>query len=130
MGASEGLPYMANDAATKAYIVSLGAGLNVELQKHGIHVSVLLPGPTQTPVLDRFGLDVAAMPVKPMTVSQCVAEGLTALQQNKASHLSGRLNRIMSTVVPVRVRRRLLGNMLAQGVRQQQEGQPVVEPNI
>ena len=129
MGAPDGLPYMANDAATKAYIVSLGAGLNVELAKHGINVSVLLPGPTETPVLDRFGLDVDAMPVKPMTVEQCVAEGLTALQQNKPSHISGRLNRLMTMVVPVGIRRRLLGNMLAQGVNKRRSEQPLTELN-
>lgn len=127
MGASEGLPYMANDAATKAYIISLGEGLNVELAKHGVNVSVLLPGPTETPILDKFGFDAAAMPVKPMPVAQCVAEGLAALQRNKASHLSGRLNRIMSTVVPAGVRRRLLGNMIAQGARKQQQAQPGIE---
>ena len=130
MGASEGLPYMANDAATKAYIISLGEGLNVEFAKHGVNVSVLLPGPTETPILDKFGFDAAAMPVKPMPVAQCVAEGLAALQRNKASHLSGRLNRMMSVIVPVGMRRRLLGNMIAQGARKQQPKQPVAELNI
>ncbi len=128
MGASEGLPYMANDAATKAYITSLGEGLNVEFAKHGINVSVLLPGPTETPILDKFGFDAAAMPVKPIPVAQCVSEGLAALQRNKASHLSGRLNRIMTTVVPVGIRRRLLGSMIAQGVSKQQQRQPVPGP--
>jgi short-subunit dehydrogenase len=101
----------------------------VEFAKHGVNVSVLLPGPTETPILDKFGFDAAAMPVKPMPVAQCVAEGLTALQRNKASHLSGRLNRIMSKVVPVGIRRQLLGNMIAQGARKKQ-GPAAAEFNI
>lgn len=115
MGASGGLPYMSNDAATKAYIISLGQGLNVEFRKLGLHMSVLLPGPTDTAVIDEFGLDRATMPIKLMTVAQCVAEGLAAFNANRATHLSGRLNRLMATIIPASITRRLLGNMLASG---------------
>lgn len=120
MGASGGLPYMSNDAATKAYSISLAQGLNVEFRKLGLHMTVLLPGPTDTAVIDEFGLDRAAMPMKPMTVAQCVAEGLTAFNANRATHLSGRLNRLMIALVPASIIRRVLGNMIAKGAAKRQ----------
>lgn len=115
MGAGDGLPYMSNDAATKAYILSLGKGLNSEFAPLGIHVSVLQPGPTDTPVIEQFGFDPALMPVKPMAVDQCVAEGLTALNANKPSHLTGRMNRWMDFLIPARIKRQMLGKMIASG---------------
>lgn len=120
MGALGGLPYMSNDAATKAYVISLGKGLNVEFKKHGLHMTVLLPGPTETPVLDSFGFDMSRMPVKPMSVEQCVAEGLAALNANRPTHLSGRLNRLMNALIPESITRRLLGNMIAKGAAKRQ----------
>jgi short-subunit dehydrogenase len=124
MGAADGLPYMSNDAATKAYILSLGKGLHSEFAPLGIHVSVLQPGPTDTPVIEQFGFDPAVMPVKPMSVEQCVAEGLTALNTNKASHLTGRMNRWMDFLVPARIKRRMLGKMIASGA-EKKTTQPV-----
>jgi short-subunit dehydrogenase len=119
MGASQGLPYMANDAATKAYVNSLGEGLNVEFRKLGVNMTVLLPGPTETPILEKFGFDAATMPMKPMSVEQCVSEGLTALKANRATHLTGRLNRLMMKLMPPVIMRNLLGTMIAKGVARQ-----------
>ncbi len=41
-------PLMATYFATKAYVLSLGLALREEFALHGIQVSVLCPGPTQT----------------------------------------------------------------------------------
>lgn len=114
MGALDGIPYMSNDAATKAYVTSLGQGLHVEFAKAGVHTTVLIPGPTDTPVIERFGIDTASLPVKPMPVEQSVSEGLAALKENRATHLSGRLFRIMNRVVPSSITRRMNSKMLAQ----------------
>jgi short-subunit dehydrogenase len=48
MGTPQGIPYMANDGETKAYVVSLGTALNYEFGKLGLNVSVLLPAPILT----------------------------------------------------------------------------------
>ncbi len=88
MGAVLGLPYMANDSATKAYVLNLGEALHVEFQKVGVNVTVLLPSAVDTPVLPQLGLDAATMPVKPMSVEQCVDEALTALGTNQATPVS------------------------------------------
>jgi hypothetical protein len=116
MGAPQGIPYMANDAATKAYIVSLGQSLNVEFQKYGVNVSVLMPGPTLTPVFEEFGFEADKMPMKPMSVEQCVQEGLEALIANRPSHLTGRINRLLTTLIPASITRKFLGAMIAEGI--------------
>ncbi|HLW02423.1 MAG TPA: SDR family NAD(P)-dependent oxidoreductase [Ktedonobacterales bacterium] len=112
MGASQGVPYTANDSATRAYVLTLGETLNVEFRKHQVNVTVLMPGPTETPLFDTMGLDERRMPFKPMTVAQCVAEGLAALKANRPSHLTGAMNRLMDRLLPRARFREMNGNML------------------
>ena len=112
MGASNGLPYMANDGAAKAYVHSFGEALHVELKPLGVHVTVLPPGLTETPVIAKFGLSPDTMPMKPMKVEQCVSEGLKALEENRSMIIPGRLNRIMNAVVPGSVARGMAASML------------------
>ena len=100
-GASNGVPFMAHAAATKAYIQSLGEGLHVELGKQGINVTVLLPGPTDTPALDKLGVENP--PMKPLGVEQCVSEALGALTAHRSSIIPGRLMRAMVALVPASV---------------------------
>jgi short-subunit dehydrogenase len=78
MGAMQGIPYMANESGAKSYVQSFGEALHVELNALGVNVTVLVVGPTQTPIIEKFGLDPATMPMKPMPVEQCVFEGLEA----------------------------------------------------
>jgi short-subunit dehydrogenase len=49
--AYQGTPYVANYAATKAYILSLGEALWYELSKHGVDALAFAPGATNTPSL-------------------------------------------------------------------------------
>jgi short-subunit dehydrogenase len=111
MGGIIGLPYVANECAAKAAIQSLGEALNVELRPFGIHVTVLVIAPTQTAIIERVGMDASDMPMKPMPVDQCVAEGLQALIQNKGSHINGRINRIMCRIMPTSAMRNMSAKM-------------------
>jgi short chain dehydrogenase len=77
MGAENGVPCMANDGAAKAYVHSLGEALHYEFKPLGVYVTVLAAGFTNTAVLEKFGLDPKTMPMKPMSVEQCVSEGLS-----------------------------------------------------
>jgi short-subunit dehydrogenase len=113
-GSLRGVPNMANDAATKAYVLALGRGLHREFARHGVTVSVLLPGMTDTPTLDKLGFQPGTSPLKPMTVEQCVAEGLAALAANRATHIAGRLNRVSDRVIPARVTSMMMGRMFRQ----------------
>jgi len=116
MAAEIGFPYMANDAGAKAYVQSFAQGLHVELAPAGVHVTVLTPGATETPVLEKFGMSPDKMPMKPMSAQQCVSEGLGALIANRSIIIPGRLNRAMNAIVPQTVVRRMLGKLFEQSL--------------
>lgn len=62
MAASQGLTYLAEYAAAKAYVLILGEGLHHELKKLGLNVTVLLPGTTDTQLLTtEMGVDPSTM---------------------------------------------------------------------
>ena len=123
MGASQGVPYMANDSATRAYVLTLGETLNFELKKHHVHVTVLLPGPTYTPLAENMGFDARSTP---LSVEQTVSEGLAALSVNRPSHLSGALFRVMNRLMPRSLFRTINGNMLRKALTQKRQTSPVV----
>ena len=80
-----GLPYMANDSATKAYPLNLGEALHVELRQAGVDVTVLAPLVVNTGVVARMGIDAVPMPADPVSAEQAVEEAFTALQEHKAT---------------------------------------------
>src|SRR5712664_378871 len=112
MGASHGVPYMANSGAAKAYVSALGQALNFELKDQGVHVTVLTPGFIDTPVIPKLLEDPRALPMKPMSAERCVTEGLEALQANRAAYIPGLLNRIMNRLVPPSVAQKMEAKML------------------
>jgi hypothetical protein len=109
LGASNGVPFMANAAATKAYLHSLGKALHIELGKQGITVTTLMPGPTATAALEKLGVENP--PIKPMGVEQCVAETLVALYAGRATVVPGRLTRFLFALIPASVLRRQTAKM-------------------
>jgi uncharacterized protein len=116
MGAENGVPCMANDGAAKAYVHSLGEALHYEFKPLGVYVTVLAAGFTNTAVLEKFGLDPKTMPMKPMSVEQCVSEGLSGLLKNRSRIVPGRLNRIMNALVPASLARQMEADLLGNGV--------------
>ena len=116
MGAVLGVPYMANESGAKSYVQSFGEALHVELFPLGVSVSVLIIGPTQTPIIEKIGFDPATMPMKPMPVERCVFEGLEALKRNRATHLSGRINRIMNALIPASLSRSMMRKLMAKAL--------------
>jgi short-subunit dehydrogenase len=113
MGAENGIPMMANDAGSKSYIRSLALSLHDELKPVGVHVTVLPPGPTDTPVLAKFGFDPKTMPMKPMAVDRCVYEGLRGLARNTPCIIPGRMNRIMNALIPPAMTRAMMAKLFA-----------------
>jgi len=116
MGAEGGVPRMANDGAAKAYVHSLGEALHYEFKPLGVYVTVLAAGFTNTAVLEKFGLDPKTMPMKPMSVEQCVSEALSGLLKNRSRVVPGRLNRIMNSIVPAFLARKLEADLLGKGL--------------
>ena len=88
LAAAGGLPFMANDSATKAYVLNLGEALHVELRQAGVDVTVLVPVLVNTPVAARIGLDRIGLPAEAITAEQAVDEALTALVANQVSTLA------------------------------------------
>jgi short-subunit dehydrogenase len=111
--ATHGAPFMADYGAAKAYLLMLGEALHVEFHQRGLRLTVLLPGSTATEGVAMSGID---LPMKPMTVEQCVAEGLMALNANRATHIAGRMNRIVTTLVPGSAMRNMMGTMLTRAL--------------
>lgn len=116
MGSQKGIPFMANDSATKAYVQALAQALHVEFKPLGLNVTLLAPGPTETASLATLGLTPKNMPMKPMSVEQCVREGLQGLMANRPLIIPGRLNRIMNLIVPDSAVRSMMGKMFEQAL--------------
>src|SRR5882724_8870512 len=99
MGSEIGVPFLAHDGGAKAYVHSLGEALNYEFKPRGVYVTVVPPPLTDTPVLAKLGFDPRTMPMKPLSVEQCVSEGLNALRVNRSRVVPGRMNRNMNALV-------------------------------
>jgi hypothetical protein len=50
--------------------------------------------------------------MKPMSAEQCAADGLEALQANRATHIAGRMNRVLSRLMPRSLATSLMGTMI------------------
>jgi uncharacterized protein len=64
----------------------------------------------------RNRLGPKTMPMKPMSVEQCVSEGLSGLLKNRSKIVPGRLNRIMNAFVPAPLARKMEADMLGKGL--------------
>ncbi len=120
LGATRGVPFMANAAATKAYVHSLGEALHLELGRQGITVTVLMPGPTNTEALAKLGIEKP--PMKPLGVEQCVTETLRALAANRARIVPGRLFRVLFGLLPASVTRSQSAKMFAATLKAKSTG--------
>jgi len=117
MGATDGVPYMANEAGTKGYIQSLGKSLHTEFKESGLNITVLVTSPTETPVLGLLGFNKDNIPMKPISTQQCVREALAALSANRISILPGLQYRIMNAVIPGSVSRGMTGKIIKKNNR-------------
>jgi uncharacterized protein len=91
--AYQAVPGMAVYAATKAFVLSFSEALHHEYGRHGISVTCLAPGPTETGFQDMAemrgftGLELG------QTADDVAREGLKALLRNDISRVSGMINR-------------------------------------
>ncbi len=117
MGAVDGVPYMANEAGTKGYIQSLGKSLHTEFKEAGLHITVLVTSPTETPVLGLLGFNKDNTPMKPISTQQCVREALGALSAGRITVLPGLQYRIMNALIPGPVSREMTGKIMKKNNR-------------
>ncbi|OEO31938.1 hypothetical protein VW23_013915 [Devosia insulae DS-56] len=113
-GADSGVPYNSKEAASKAMVSTLGRCLHHEFKPLGVHVSVLVVTPTETPLIDKMGLRLANMPMKPMPVERCVTAGLKGVQANKLMVVPGLLYSLMVPLMPHGIARQMSAYMMRQ----------------
>ena len=114
LGADSGIPFHANPAAAKGMINTLARSLHAELKAHGVGITVLIVSPTETPLIQKMGLDASPMPIKPMSVEQCVREALEGVKKRKMVVIPGRFYRIMNALMPHSLVRAMTANMMRQ----------------
>jgi short-subunit dehydrogenase len=112
MGAAQGIPFSACDAGSKALVQSLGESLHIELKRKRIQVMTLVVPPTDTAIITKFGLNPAEMPMKPMSVKQCISETLRHFKQGRSLSLPGALNRLFMGIMPTKIMRIMMGKMI------------------
>ncbi|MEN8131085.1 MAG: SDR family NAD(P)-dependent oxidoreductase [Pseudomonadota bacterium] len=88
----QGIPLVANYAASKAYILSLGEALHVEMKQHGVDVTVVSPGLTDTDMPANMPINFSRIPIFKQQPEQVARTGIKALG-NKATVVSGLLNK-------------------------------------
>jgi short-subunit dehydrogenase len=92
--AASPVPFEANYAAVKAYVLSLGQALNYELKKDGVDVLVISPGQTQTEGLDNaVGIDFSKLAGPKMAPSRVAQIALNNLGK-RAHVIPGAANNI------------------------------------
>ncbi len=91
------VPLYAVYAATKSYVLSLGASLNVELAAQGVKTTVLCPGITETEFFEVASQKKSAFVERTAMTSAAVARiGLDALAKGRATAVAGALNAVMA----------------------------------
>ncbi len=73
------IPYFANYAGTKAYVVNFGASLYGEFRPKGVDVTVLSPGLTDTPMVADNGVDWKKTPMAAMDPAKVASLGIDGL---------------------------------------------------
>lgn len=117
--AYQGVPYVAHYAATKAYLLSLGEALHVELKPCGVDVLVLSPGLTTTEMTANMPVDFSKLPMVPQMPEQVARVGLRALGR-KATVVSGIMNKMMAwenRLLPRATPVSLLGFLLGRAIK-------------
>jgi uncharacterized protein len=113
-------PYLANYAASKAYVATLGQALSYELKRSGVDLTVLSPGPTNTEgVQTAAGIDFTKLPLPMMKPQAVVTKALNGLG-HRALVVPGPTNKIMDVTAkylsPRPVLTRMFGLLLSRAL--------------
>jgi hypothetical protein len=113
-------PYQANFAASKAYVLSLGQALNVELKSAGVHVTVLSPGFVDTEGVQNVpGVRFRKMPISTMETEPVVRAALDALGK-KTLVIPGFINKVVDFLIKHATSRslgtKMFGRMLSKAL--------------
>ncbi len=100
-------PYLASYYASKAYVLSFSEALAQELRPHGVVVSALCPGPTETEFFHNAGMKGTSLARSPVLMSaQEVAEiGWKGLWQGRPLVIAGLINQVLAFTTRLSPRR-------------------------
>ncbi len=116
--ATQGVPYLASYAATKAYNLVLAESLWDELRGSGVDVLALMPGATRTTGFERSGAHLERSTLAPLNEpGPTVAEALRMLGRTP-SWIPGRRNRWTLTLAARLLPRRQLIRIVGSNMRQ------------
>ena len=97
IGGFQPTPTYAAYGATKAYVLSFGEALHAELAAHGVVVTVLSPGVTESEFFQAAGQEPTPAQKRMMMKARPVAEiGLAALFQRKSGVVAGAFNNLLT----------------------------------
>ncbi len=116
-GSYTACPNNAVYGATKAHILSLSQGVNAELKRTGVSVTVLCPGSTHTEFARKANMDDTLLfNFFVMEPEKVAAVGYKALMQRRQSVVAGLYNNLLvfsSKIIPSALLNPIIENMLA-----------------
>ncbi|MDD9819835.1 MAG: SDR family oxidoreductase [Nitrospira sp.] len=77
------IPYLAEYAATKAFLLSLSEALAREVQSNGVYIQACCPGPTETDFHTSAGFRPSNPYIRRQTSAQVVRESLAAVRKKR-----------------------------------------------
>ena len=93
-------PHSATYNATKAFVTSFSEALHVQLKGHGVTVTALCPGLTDTEFQERAGVaDLTAPRIAWQSADEVAAAGLAGAAKGKAVVVSGGVNQVTSRLL-------------------------------
>ena len=110
-------PMMAVYAATKAYVLSFSEAIANELREHGVTVTCLCPGYTNTSFFDdmeKGGGNMLARGADPMDVARLGLRGLRAQKSVVVYGFGNKVNAFLVRLVPRRLVTWVVRKMLSQ----------------
>lgn len=94
------VPKLASYAASKAFVLSLSEALSIENARHGITVTALCPGFTQTEMIQKGNGEHMSLPlVRVLTPQEVAEQGYRALMKGKPVYINGLSNQLIQAVV-------------------------------
>jgi len=88
----QGVPHIANYAASKAYDLIFAEGIAAELKPYNVDVTVVAPGFTKTELSPAFNFD--GLPMKPMAPELVAKEGIRSLGRKRLT-IPGAINKLL-----------------------------------
>lgn len=99
IGALTPTPGFSVYTASKSFVLAFSEALHFELKPHGVRVSCLCPGPTESEFMDQAGIDLEAIGAPKGVFQSCeevARTGLASLRRNNISVVSGFTNKLIA----------------------------------